>query len=373
MIEEYVRRRVETILAFELQRNEQRRRAVHKLLKEAVRYASERIILHADTHAGFEGMGTTLVLALFCGGRAFLAHVGDSRAYLLREGAVDLLTEDHSLFFELVRTGRLPIAAQANFPFKNIVTRALGMRGAPPADVLDIEVLNGDIVLLCTDGLHSYVDEGLISRFLKMQELEQAADGMIKFANEAGGADNITVVVAKVLDSGGDTDRVLQDFSNITRFPILEGLERGEILRLISAAEMRTYLDGETLFAEGQFADGLYGVLRGQVEIFRGGEKVASFGAGTHFGEMSLVEELPRNVKGTAKGLVDVLVLPRAGFWEILRASPYLGARLLVNLVRILGYRLRVRQDELNAIRTHFAVFEPEAGEDGSDGIAKNS
>jgi len=372
-IEEYIRRRVETIYAFELQRNEQRRRAVHKLLKEAFRYANERIILHADTHSGFEGMGTTLVLALFCGGRAFIAHVGDSRAYLLREGVIDLLTEDHSLFFELVRTGRLPVAAGANFPFKNVVTRALGLRGSPPPDVMDVEALNGDIFILCSDGLHSYLDENTMSRFLQIGELEQATEGMVRFANDSGGADNITVITTKVMDSGADSERVSQVLRNIMKFPILEGLERGGVLRLVSAGELRTYMDGETLFAEGEFADGLYGVLRGEIEIFRGGELVASFGAGTHFGEMSLVEELPRNVKGVAKGLVDVLVLPRASFWEILRSSPYVGARLLVNLVKILGYRLRMRQDELNALRTHFAAFGPEVIRNGRNGVSKNS
>jgi len=373
MVEEYLKRHVETLYAFELQRTEQRRRSVHKLLKEAVKYASEQINLYADTHSVLEDMGSTIVIALFCGGRVFIAHVGDSRAYLCRKGVVDLLTEDHSLFFELVRTGRLPVAAGANFPFKNVVTRALGMRGSPPPDVMDVETLKDDIIVLCTDGLHSYVDDHLMARFLEIQNLDEAVERMVKFANEAGGADNITVVVAKVVDSGTDSTRVLRNMGYIMEFPILLGLERAEILRLISASEMRTYLDGETLFAEGELADGLYGVLRGEVEIFRGGEKVASFPPGTHFGEMSLVEELPRNVKGVAKGTVDVLFLPRLRFWEILRASPFLGARLLANLAKILADRLRMSRDELNAVRAHFPVFESDSSGELGDGIVKSS
>ena len=168
-------------------------------VRDAVRRANRDIRSAAERDPAKSGMGTTVTAALLDGGRLAVVHVGDSRAYLWRDGALRQLTEDHSVVAELVRRGSIaPEEAEAH-PHRNVITRALGADVDVQVDVVSEEPRAGDVVLLCSDGLSSYVPEAAIAEALGASgDLEEVARRLVARANEAGGIDNVTVVLARV-------------------------------------------------------------------------------------------------------------------------------------------------------------------------------
>jgi PPM family protein phosphatase len=169
-------------------------------LTAAIREANAAILDQAASDPGLWGMGTTVTAAALAGERHLqLAHVGDSRAYLLRDGSLEQLTTDHTVVAELVRRGRLTPAQAAIHPERSILTRAVGLDPRVPVDTPDpLELQDGDQVLLCSDGLTEPVDDDQIAQLLSAEPDGNAAcQALIDAANAAGGPDNITVVLLR--------------------------------------------------------------------------------------------------------------------------------------------------------------------------------
>ena len=167
-------------------------------LAELVRDANQRIYDRSRAEHGRAGMGTTLTAAYLADGDLAIAHVGDSRAYLLRDGQLTRLTQDHSLVDELVRQGKLTEAQAAEHPQRSIITRALGPEPKVEVDTFSYPMRAGDVLLLCSDGLTSMVSEDRMGEILRgSATLAKAADRLIDEANDAGGRDNITVVLSR--------------------------------------------------------------------------------------------------------------------------------------------------------------------------------
>jgi PPM family protein phosphatase len=170
-------------------------------LTATIREANAAILDRAAGDPGLWGMGTTVTAAALAGERHLqLAHVGDSRAYLLRDGSLEQLTTDHTVVAELVRRGRLTPAQAAIHPERSILTRAVGLDPRVPVDTPDpLELQDGDQVLLCSDGLTEPVDDDQIAQLLSAEPDGNAAcQALIDAANAAGGPDNITVVLLRV-------------------------------------------------------------------------------------------------------------------------------------------------------------------------------
>ena len=164
-------------------------------LREAVASAHETILAHAQDHIECAGMGTTLSVLWLGVNYAYIAHVGDSRIYRLREGSLTQITQDHSLVEELVRAGLITREQARTHPRRNIITRALGTHGENEPDLLVTDVRDGDLFLLCTDGLTGMVTDGDIERVLRENDMETAADRLLALALEAGGRDNVTLIL----------------------------------------------------------------------------------------------------------------------------------------------------------------------------------
>lgn len=170
-----------------------------KRLADVVLQANGKIHGQAASNPSLQGMGTTITAAMVDAERLVLAHVGDSRAYLYRGGELEQLTRDHTLVDELVRQGRLTEEEAAVHPQRSIITRALGPEASVEVDTSEHELQSDDIVLLCSDGLTGMVSPQLIADSLaEAKSLAAASRTLIKLANEAGGRDNITVVLLKV-------------------------------------------------------------------------------------------------------------------------------------------------------------------------------
>jgi serine/threonine protein phosphatase PrpC len=166
--------------------------------------ANRRIRETAAKDSEFEGMGTTLVALLEDGDSIHLANVGDSRAYLLRNGELSQVTVDHTLVQELIDEGRLRPDEAERHPQRSIITRALGVESEVEVDLFTYKLLSGDRLLLCSDGLSGVVDERRIRNvLLRVPEPQRAAEKLVAMANEGGGPDNITVVVLDTTDRLG--------------------------------------------------------------------------------------------------------------------------------------------------------------------------
>ncbi|MGI9019809.1 MAG: Stp1/IreP family PP2C-type Ser/Thr phosphatase, partial [Solirubrobacterales bacterium] len=176
-------------------------------LKSIALAANRRINDHAAEDESRSGMGTTFTAALVEGDEVSLAHVGDSRAYLFRDGDLRLLTSDHSLVEELLRQGKLTPEQAEDHPQRSIITRALGPDREVEVDTMTYRAKPGDIYLLCSDGLTTMVkDDGIAGLLLGSETLEEAARALVEQANVAGGRDNITVVLFRVGE--GDAEAV---------------------------------------------------------------------------------------------------------------------------------------------------------------------
>ncbi|MDQ2643648.1 MAG: Stp1/IreP family PP2C-type Ser/Thr phosphatase [Myxococcota bacterium] len=163
-----------------------------------IKLCNLRIYEQAQRNAKQRGMGTTLAALFAVEDGIYIAHVGDSRVYRIRDGRIELLTEDHSLLNDYKRMKRLTEEEIANFPHKNVIVRALGMKDTVKVDTRFESPRVGDILLLCSDGLCGPVnDQRLLDTVMKHGDLTAATQRLIETANESGGPDNITCVLAR--------------------------------------------------------------------------------------------------------------------------------------------------------------------------------
>jgi len=190
---------VASSIAVETLRDHAPRRADSNALGRAVRAANREVIRAAREGIGKSGMGTTITAAIVEGGCIAIAHVGDSRAYLLHGGVLQRLTQDHSMVADLIRKGELTEADARIHPNRSVITRALGTDVNMAADTFDVDATAGDRLLLCSDGLTGMLEDTRIAEILGgHRDPASAARALVDAANEAGGHDNISVVIADI-------------------------------------------------------------------------------------------------------------------------------------------------------------------------------
>ncbi len=168
------------------------------LLQGAVEEACAVIYRTAQGDPELAGMGTTVTAALLDGGTAFVAHVGDSRCYLLRDGRIYQVSEDHSLVNEQLKAGAISADEAKHSRFRNIITRSVGFEQQVQVDVLGLELEPGDAVVICCDGLSNLVDDPEILSIVEESPIDVAPGRLVALANDRGGDDNITVIVVRV-------------------------------------------------------------------------------------------------------------------------------------------------------------------------------
>jgi PPM family protein phosphatase len=180
-----------------------------EVLDGAIHEANDKIAELIESDYSLEGMGTTVTGAMFDGTQLGLAHIGDSRAYLLRDGLLERLTHDHTWVQSLVDDGKISETEAAMHPHRSLLLKVLNGQPTNDPDLVMVPVVAGDRLMFCSDGVCGLIDDNMIEAALQLPDLNDAAERLVVEALHAGGVDNITVIVADVVDSGGSDEVIV--------------------------------------------------------------------------------------------------------------------------------------------------------------------
>jgi len=331
----------------------QGRGEILQLLEDAVRTACRTIFDMAQADPAKRGMGTTVSLLLVTPTRGFIAHVGDSRVYLARGREVFQLTDDHSLINELIRRGRLHPKDAKRAPYKNAVTRAVGVYADVQVDTLDFELANGDAFLLCSDGLTEHVDPvDELMPLIEGEAFDAVPRILVDRANDRGGKDNITALMVRIDDGGQDAsalsgEEISLKLNILRHMPLFQHLTYVELVEVLNVSDVRRFEADETVFDEGQIGDEVFVVLEGMVSIRKGNTELARLGPGGHFGEMAIMDKGPRSARVIAEQPTRLISIGRRPLFALMRRDKEIAVKLLWCFVQVLNQRLRATNADL--------------------------
>jgi serine/threonine protein phosphatase PrpC len=319
-----------------------------KLVEEAIQLATREVHTFARSPEGKAGMGTTLTLVLVVQNIGVMGHVGDSRLYMRRGGRTFQLSEDHTYVNEMVRRGMTTLEAAKNGPYANVITRAVGIQPTVRADTLLFDILPGDTLLLCSDGLSRHIDNvDELGDLLDADHVPSLPKRLVDIANERGGIDNISTVVLRATGEDGDdvgdvtrTTEVNLKLDTLRHVVIFRHLDMGELCKVLSIVRAVDVEEGEVVIAEGETSDALYAILDGKMEVSRADTPIRSLVRGEHFGEMALFNDRPRSATVKAISHGRLLVMERGRFNDLVKKEPQLGVKLLWCFAQVLSLRL---------------------------------
>lgn len=335
-----------------LDESEESRQKLLSLLEKAVRKSGRDIHAEAERDISKRGMGTTVSLLLLTPTRGYIAHVGDSRVYLIRQSEVFQLTEDHSLIRELIRSKKITLEEAETSPYRNALTRAVGVYADVEVDLLDFEVADGDQFLLCSDGLSNYFEtDSEVNAILTEGSFESAPIRYVDTANARGGKDNITGLVVQIQDRGAQSDDIAFRLNILRQMPIFQHLEYVELIEVLNSSSQRRYQVGEMIFDEGVKGDEMFVILDGEVSIRKGGQIVIKMSQGGHFGEMALMDRNPRSAAAFAEIETRVIVVKRKPLFRLMQQNNEIAVKLLWCFMQVLNQRLRYTTQDLERMK----------------------
>lgn len=337
---------------------EARDRAV-QVLEGAVNQACSEIYGMATADNGKAGMGTTLVMMMVVQGKGLMAHVGDSRLYMVRQGQIHQLTEDHSYTSEMVKRGKMTREQARLSPYSNVITRAVGIQKNVQVDTLIFDIIPGDTFLLCSDGLHSYMeDPNDLAESLSNLEVPQIPEKLVEQANTRGGKDNISAIVLRAAADAEDkaleehrANEVNLKLDTLKKIPLFRYLTYQELVKVLNITYLEVHEAGATIIKEASSGEELYIILAGRAVVSRQGQEIVELNPGLHFGEMALVDQSPRSATVSAREATRLLVLQRRNFYTLIRKEPVLAVKLLWSFVQVLSRRLRETNEQLSGAR----------------------
>jgi serine/threonine protein phosphatase PrpC len=324
------------------------RRLLLEQLRQLVLEANDVVYQQSQANEAYRGMGTTLCIMLVFQEKGFIAHVGDSRIYLVRNQQTHQITTDHTVFQELFRAGRVTLEERKKNPALGALTRAVGVYPTVQVDTLDVDLLPRDVFVLCSDGLHGYLEDFDLSRFLDHTEPAAVSSELVEFANRRGGLDNITAVTVRVAHDNETsvTLRLRLTLKTLRGLSLFQHLSYSDLLQVVPACEPIEVPSNTPLMQEGEQGDAMYVVISGEVRVHRGEAELARLGVGRHVGEMALVDHRPRSASVTTTMDSVVIRLERSAFFEVLRNDSVLAVKLLWNIIQTLSATLRTSNDE---------------------------
>ncbi|HEY8209072.1 MAG TPA: Stp1/IreP family PP2C-type Ser/Thr phosphatase [Myxococcaceae bacterium] len=336
------------------------RAAAAALVEVAIQRACSDIYKMALADAAKRGMGTTFVCLAISGNKGVIGHVGDSRVYLVRHGQCHRLTEDHTLVAAQLKAGTITKEQAATSQYRNVITRAVGIQESVQVDTLIVEAVPGDTFLLCSDGLHGYLNDDEVAPLVAAVPGKDLPKKFIALANERGGKDNITAVVVQMGGEGAvvseETAEAQSRMEALRKIPLFRHLTYKEQTAVLSIATTRTFPGGREIVVEGQPGEELFVVIRGRVSIEKNGVEIAELRAGGHFGEMGLIDNAPRSATVRASEPTRVMVIARSDLMNLMKRESILAVKMLWSFVQVLSDRLRATNSELSEARQELAV-----------------
>ena len=324
---------------------------VAALMERAIHKACADIYALGGGDLGKRGMGTTVVALLAAGKKAVVGHVGDSRVYLYRNGRAHQLTEDHTIIQEQLKRGLITREQVATAENKNVITRAVGIQPSVAVDTLVTDLLPGDLFVLCSDGLHGYLDDAELPQLLA-QERDKLPDLLVDLALQRGGKDNVTAVCLSIeADRDEETTDVEGKTEILRRIPLFQHMTYKELLAILGIARGRQFEKGQGIIKEGEQGDELFVLFRGRVDVMKSGLKIAQLKAGGHFGEMGLVDQAPRSATVHAVEETSAISIDRDSLLKLMRRDSLLAVKLLWSFVQVLSERLRNTNDALTDVK----------------------
>jgi serine/threonine protein phosphatase PrpC len=341
------------------QPTQENRTQAAQLVEVAIQRACADVYRMAAADASKRGMGTTFVCLAVGGSKGIIGHVGDSRVYLVRGGQCHRLTEDHTLVAAQLKAGTITKEQALTSQYRNVITRAVGIQESVQVDTLIVDLLPGDTFILCSDGLHGYLEDEEIPPLVTANAPDALPKNFIDIANERGGKDNITAVIVKVAGEGAAAEESVEAQNRmeaLRKIPLFRHLTYKEQTAVLSIATTRTYPAGRDIVVENQPGEELFVVIRGRVVIEKNGVEIAELGAGGHFGEMGLIDNAPRSATVRSMDPTRVMVISRADLMGLMKRESILAVKMLWSFVQVLGDRLRATNSELSEARQELAV-----------------
>ena len=320
------------------------------LCESAVQSACKAVYDKAREETKYMGMSTTCILLAIAGDNALLAHVGASRAYLIRRKTAWQMTEDHSLGLEEFRSGQIPPDEIGKDIYGTVMTRCLGHYPSVDVDLMNLELMPDDRLILCSDGLSDYLSAREISGIALENATPDVPQAMVDKANEKGGKDNITCIAVEVTGerSNPDTIDAEQKIHVLRQIPLFESLGFVELVKVLNILHIRKVGAGENVIKEGEASSRFFVILDGGAEIRRQGETVAELAPGDFFGEMGLLDDSPRSADVVTTEPTHLLVIHRDDFNTLLHDQLQLSQKVLWSFCRVLTIRLRDTNESLS-------------------------
>ena len=328
------------------------RLAVRTLIEESVQRACEEVHQAAVAIAGEGGrIGTTIDLVLVAGTTAFTAHVGDGRIYLLRGQEAHQLTEDHTLVQQQVAQGLITAEEARKARFKNVITRALGVFPSVMIDTLTFELDRADRFLLCSDGLYRYIGLRELGFTLGGPISDDTASRLVALANERGGRDNITVVLATADKemTGEFVPPTRARMEILRKVDLFQYCTYRELMAVCQVSETRLVMAGTQLFRDGEIGRELFIIQSGEVAIEKAGMRLATLGPAEYFGEMSFIDVPRRSADAVTLADSSFLVLRRDRFLQLVKQNSDLAAKVMWQLLQKLTRVVRQTNEKLVA------------------------
>ncbi len=336
------------------------RTEVKRLLEAAVQDASLVIYRTGKEDPQKAGMSTTIALVLIVGGEAYAAHVGDSRVYMLRDGELHLLTDDHTLANMYVRRGMMTREKASKSAGIHGLLRALGPQEAVVPDVLIVQLKPGDRFLICSDGLYDYLPMADLLKYLTHTPVEDIPGTTIALANRRGGADNISSIALQMVE---DPDVVAAEIdlriSALRKTPLFEHLNFRDLMKVQSITAAESVENGQAIIREGDVGDRMYVIMQGHADVFKADQRIAKLQTGAFFGEMCFIDKSPRSATVLARGAMRVLTIQRRDFVALLSGEDRVATKVLVGLCMLLVQRLRKTGDELSLVKGKLGKISP--------------
>lgn len=309
---------------------------------------ASREIRHSATRASRPDVGTTLLVTTIVDEFAYVAHVGNSRAYLLRDGELQRLTEDHTIAELRQRRGRGRSIDEGD---GQVLYQCLGGSFEVDVDLAEVRLMGGDVLLLCTDGLVRALREEHILDLLDPQDLKESVKGLLRASVQLGAEDDVSVVLIDIEEGdepANTMDAVTQTLKDIFLF---EDMTEQELLVIAPYLEEEVFDKGDVIVTEGEPGDCFYIIISGHVRVSRQNLHLVDIAGGGHFGEIALARPVKRSATVKALTPVRVFSFSQEQFHRIIRNKPDLGAKIALHLLDAVGDRVRDLTNRLDKVQ----------------------